>query len=143
MASKHSKKTLALLARHPTLEDWIISNLSSDQLHALMTAPVGEVAFGEGHPLTSQRLGVELWRAYRDQVVFELECLLGEDEDHAIAPTGSDRHAYFHASVCVAIGNYAREQDELMEGVIERQRREIAQAMAAAPTGQTARRPRL
>ncbi|SDW49977.1 hypothetical protein SAMN05518669_101803 [Variovorax sp. YR634] len=140
---RHSKKTLALLARYPTLEDWIINNLSADQLHALMNAPMWEVAFGDSHPLTSQRLGVELWRAYWDQVVFELECLLGEDEDHAIAPTGCDRNAYFHESVCFAIGNYAREQDELMDGVIERQKQEIAQAMAAVPMEQAASRPRL
>ena len=140
---KHSKKTLALLAQFPNFDDWIINNLSSDQLHALMTAPMGEVAFGEGHPLTSQRLSVELWRAYRDQVVFELECLLGEDEDHTKPFLGVDRNEYFHDAVCIAIGNYAREQDELMEGVIERQKREIAQAMAAVPIGQPARRPRL
>lgn len=143
MSNKPSKKTLALLARHPTLEDWIISNLSADQLHAVMNAPMWQFAFGEGHPLTSQRLGVELWRAYRAQVVFELECLWDEDEDHTKPFLGVDRNEYFHDAVCIAIGNYAREQDELMEGVIERQRREIAQAMAAAPIGQPERRPRL
>ena len=140
---KHSKKTLALLAQFPNFEDWIISNLSADQLHALMNAPLWEVGFGAGHPLNSQRLGVELWRAYLGQVVFELECLWGEDEDHTKPFLGVDRNEYFHAAVCIAIGNYAREQGELMEGVIERQRREIAQAMAAAPIGQPARRPRL
>jgi hypothetical protein len=140
---KHSKKTLALLARHPTLKDWIISNLSADQLHAVMNAPMWLFDLGEAHPLTSQRLGVELWRAYRDQVVFELECLWGEDEDHTKPFRGVDRNEYFHEAVRIAIGNYAREQDELMDGVIERQRREIAQAMADAPIGQPARRPRL
>lgn len=143
MASKPSKKTLALLAQFPNFDDWIINNLSADQLQALMDAPLWEVAFGDGHPLTSQRLGVELWRAYRDQVIFEMECIWGEDYDYTQPSRNCNRHAYFHASVCIAIGNYAREQDELMEGVIERQRREIAQAMAAAPTGQPARRPRL
>jgi hypothetical protein len=143
MANKHSKKTLALLAQFPNFDDWIINNLSADQLHALMNAPMWGFAFGVGHPLTSQRLGVELWRAYRDQVVFELECLWGEDEDHTKPFRGVDRNEYFHDAVCIAIGNYAREQDDLMEEVIERQKREIAQAMAAVPIGQPARRPRL
>ena len=140
---KHSKKTLALLAQFPNFDNWIINNLSAEQLYAVMQAQMGAVNFGGNHPLTSQLLGVALWRAYRDQVIFELECIWGEDNDYTqLAPT-CDRNEYFHASVCIAIGNYAREQDELMEAVIERQKGEIAQAMAAAPIGQPERRPRL
>jgi len=136
---KHSKATLALLAQYPELGDWVINNLSAEQLQAVMQAPFGTVGFGEGHPLNSQVLGVQLWRAYRDQVVFELECVWGEDENHAIPPGGCHPHEYFHQSVCMAIGNYANEQSELMEGVVERRRREIE--MAAGPARQPIGQP--
>lgn len=143
MSNRPSKKTLALLARHPQLDDWIINNLSAEQLQAVMQAPLGTGNFGGDHPLNSQSLGVALWRAYRDQIVFELECIWGDGWDYTRPSPTCDRNAYFHASVCTAIGNYATDQDELMEGVIERQRREIAQATEAAPIGQPERRPRL
>ena len=143
MASKHSKKTLALLAQFPNFDSWIINNLSAEQLYAVMQTQMGAVNFGGNHPLNSQLLGVALWRAYRDQIIFELECIWGEDNDYTQPAPTCDRNEYFHASVCIAIGNYAREQDELMEAVIERQKGEIAQAMAAAPIGQPERRPRL
>lgn len=132
MASKHSKKTLALLAQFPGFDDWIINNLTADQLHAVMDAPLGVVMFGEAHPLNSQELGVQLWRAYRDAVVFEMECRWGEDENHAIPPLGCDRLAYFHEAVCDAIKLYAREQPELLDKTVERQRREIEVATGTA-----------
>jgi len=138
MTSKHSKKTLALLAQYPNFDDWIINNLSAEQLQAVMEAPFGTASFGDGHPLNSRKLGVQLWRAYWDQVVFELECVWGEDENHAIPPSGCDRHAYFHESVCMAVGNYANEQSELMEGVVARQRREIEVAASPAQSSVSA-----
>ena len=143
MASKYSKKTLALLAQFPNFENWIINNLSAEQLYAVMQTQMGTVNFGGDHPLNSQLLGVALWRAYRDQVIFELECIWGEDNDYTQPAPTCDKNEYFHAQVCIAIGNYAREQDELMEAVIERQKGEIAQAMAAAPIGQHRHYPRL
>jgi len=125
MASRHSKKTLALKAQFPVIADWIINNLTPDQLIVVMESSFNTLWFGEDHPLNSQELGVQLWRAYRNQVVFELECLWGEDRSYALAPVNCDRFVYFHAAVCVAVGNYAREQSELMDGIVERQRREI------------------
>ena len=138
-----SKKTLAHLAQYPTLADWVIKSLSVEQLQALMQAPCGMVSFEEGHPLNSQSLGVQLWRAHRRQVVFELECLWGEDEDYSKAPRGPERNEYFHAAVCFAIGNYAREQSELMQGVIERQRCEIAEVSATPAPSHSDSRLRL
>ena len=121
----HSKKTLALLAQFPGFDDWIINNLTPDQLLEVIQTPLYVVCFREGHPLNSQELGVQLWRAYRSAVVFELECRWGEDENHAIPPLGCDRLAYFHESVCVAIGLFATEQPELLDQTVERMRREI------------------
>lgn len=138
MASKHSKKTLALLAQFPGFDDWIINNLTPDQLLAVIQTPLDVVMFGEAHPLNSQELGVQLWRAYRDSVVFELECRWGEDDNHAIPPVGCDRLVYFHESVCNAIGLFATEQPELLDKTVERMRREIevSTGPAQSPPGQ-------
>ncbi len=148
MASKPSKKTLALLAQFPEFFDWIVGNLTPEQLLATQEAPSFTVWFGEGHPLNNQELAVQVWRAYRRSVVFELECRWGEDADYTRPPKGCNRLAYFHESVCTAVGNFATEEPELLEGIVARQRCEIeaatgpAQLPASQPAG-AERRPRL
>lgn len=136
---KHSKKTLALLAQFPGFNDWIVNNLTPEQLVAVIQSPTHTVWFGEGHPLNSQELAVQLWRAYREAVVFELECRWGEDEDHSLPPIGCDRLAYFHQSVCDAIGLFATEQPELVDQTVQRVRREIeaATGLGQPPTSET------
>lgn len=136
MASKHSKKTLALLAQFPRFDDWIINNLTPDQLMMVKESQFDTVWFGEGHPLNSQELCVQLWRAYRKAVVFELECRWGNFDDHARPPTGCEPLVYFHQSVCNAMGLFVGEQPELLDKAVERQRRDIdASTGPAQPTG--------
>jgi len=122
---KQSKSTMALLAQFPGFDDWIINNLTPNQLLAVMQTRLGVVGFGEAHPLNSRELGVQLWRAYRYEVVFELNCRWGDDENHAIPPLGCNRFAYFHEAVCDAIKLFARAQPELLKKTVERQRSEI------------------
>lgn len=125
MASKHSKKTLALLVQFPGFYDWIINNFTPDQLIMVKESQFDTVWFGEGHPLNSQELCVQLWRAYRGAVVFELKCRWGNFNDHARPPAGSDPFVYFHQSVCNAIGLFVGEQPELLDEVVKRHRCDI------------------
>ena len=145
MASKPSKKTLALLAQFPCFDDWIVENLSASQLIRL-TQCGDPKDLGEEHPLRSEELGVSLWRAYKSEVLFELKCRWPEgDFDLAQGP---NRHAWIPVWVCMAIALYATAQPELVDRVLARQRREIADACSPAQTGteiskETARRNRL
>ena len=132
MTTKHSKKTLALLAQFPEFYDWIVGNLTPCQLVAMQQTPLDTVWFGEGHPLNSQELGVQLWRAYRHAVIFELECKWGEDSDFALPPIGCDRLVYFHHTVCDGIKLFAWEEPSMLAEIVERQRREIETAAGPA-----------
>ena len=146
--TRHSKKTLALLAQFPELSDWIINNMTPSQLMTVKESPIDTVWFGDGHPLNSQELGVQLWRAYQHAVVFELECKWGEDENFFLPPTGCDRLVYFHHMVCDGIKLYAWAEPEVLDKIVERHRREIeaatgpAQASASQP-GANSRQNRL
>lgn len=148
MASKHSKKTLALVAQFPEFYDWIIGNLTPSQLVSVQQAPLDTVWFGEGHPLNSQELGVQLWRAYRRAVIFELECKWGEDEDFALPTIGCDRLVYFHHMVCDGIKLFAWAEPTMLAEIVERQRIEIEAAAGpvqppAVQPGNAGRSPRL
>lgn len=131
MASKYSKSTVALLAQFPAFDDWIVNNLTPDQLIAVRESCLGEVSFGDGHPMDSQVLGVQLWRAYRPAVLFELKCRWPE-KCFSQPLKGCDRLAHFHQSVCMAIGLFVAEQPELIDKIIELQRREIETATGFA-----------
>jgi hypothetical protein len=137
--AKHSKATLALLAQFPTFDDWIINNLTPDQINAVLQSPFEVVFFGESHPLNTQDLGVQLWRAYRGAVLFELKGRWGgSDQDHVHPPPDSDPLSYFHQMVCNAIALFASEQPELLENAAARQRREIEAATGPAqPAGKS------
>ena len=137
MASKASKRTLALLGEFPYFSDWITNNLRPDQLIAVRDSERGAVDFGDGHPLSSQETGVELWRAYKSAVLFELKCRW-PDENFSRPFDGIDHLSYFHSMVGIAVGLYVSEQPELLEATVERQRREIEAATGPArrPTGQ-------
>ena len=132
MASKHSKATIALLAQFPCFDDWIVENLSASQLMRL-TECDGPQDLEEGHPLWSEAVGVKLWRAYKQAVLFELQCRWGDNDFDP--PLGPDRPPCIHAWVCTAIALYATEQPELVDRAVARQRREIAEASGPAQTG--------
>lgn len=125
MTIKHSKKTLALLAQFPGFDDWIINNLTPEQIMAVVSSSFDAVFFGKGHPLNSQELGVQLWRAYKRAVVFEMQYRWGDDSDYFHPPDGCEPLTYFHQSVCNAIGLFVREQPELLDKSVERHRRDI------------------
>lgn len=148
MATKHSKATLTLLAQFPTFDDWIINNLTPDQLVVVMKSTVGKTSFGDGHPLNSQKLCVQLWRAYKRAVLFELEYRSSKGWGYSSSLAHPDRLAYFHRAVCIAIGLYLFEQPELLDKAVERTRREIADSAGPAqsptnPQGSLKRRNRL
>ena len=134
MASKHSKKTLELLAQHPAFDSWIINNLTPEQLDAVRLSEFDQVWFGDAHPLNSEELGVLLWRAYRKAVVFELKYRWGDNANYDSPPAGCEPAAYFHQSVCNAISLFVNEQPELMDKTVERHRREIEEASGPGRT---------
>ena len=72
MASKHSKNTIALLARYPTFRDWVVMNLTAAQLDAVCHAPRGTLSFGAGHPLNDQKFVAGVFRAYRWEVIAQI-----------------------------------------------------------------------
>lgn len=127
--AKHSKATLALLDRYPDFDDWIINNLSPSELIKVRDTRLDVVSPEDKHPLTDQALGVQLWRAYKSSVVFELRTRWPDGGDFYTPPAGCDRLAYFHKSVWMAVGLFAADQPELLDRTVERHRREIEDAI--------------
>ena len=132
MASKPSKKTVALLAQFPALDHWIVGNLSASQLTHL-TEHFEPQQLDPEHPLSSEAVGVGLWRAYKSEVLFELGCRGGISEFRP--PKGPAGYACIHLLVCAAIALYATAQPELVDRAIARERGEIEAATGPAQAG--------
>jgi len=133
--SKPSKATLALRAQFPALDHWIVENLSANQLTHLMECMWPPSA--EGHPMCSEQLAVSLWRAYKSEVIFELECRWGGlNFNPQPGPAG---YPDIHIWVCGAIALYATAQPELLDRIVARERREIEAATGPAHLGAISR----
>lgn len=135
----HSKKTIALLSQHPTFSDWIVNNLSASQLASISNSPDSTVSFGEGHPLSCEALGVQLWKAYTSSIIYELAFRHGDLENYGTPVFNGFAPAYYHQAVCDAIKYFAYEEPDLLKQIVAKQRAEIEASTGPAQTlGSTA-----
>ncbi len=67
---KHSKKTVALKAQFPTLQDWVAQNLTTGHLGEICQAPRDRVIFSAAHPLNDEKAAAAVFRAYKQEAIW-------------------------------------------------------------------------
>jgi hypothetical protein len=125
--AKQSKATLALLARFPTFRDWMINNLTPEQVLALIEMRPSPGYYDGSHPLSGFAVAVGLCQAYRDAISFAVR---GSDwaTYRANARRLSGRKVYCRVWVLSAAHVIAASDSELLDLTVQRQRREIEAA---------------
>jgi hypothetical protein len=121
--ARQSKATQALLAQFPTFRDWIVYNLTPDQLCQIGASSIEATAFPGDHPLNSRKLGVQLWRAFEGAVVFA--AFYPYPGEFICPTTADDRQERFHRRVCMAIHLLLTREPELLVQSAERHRGDI------------------
>jgi hypothetical protein len=114
MANK-SKNTIALLARYPTFQDWVMQKLTTAQLDAICQTPPGNLSFGANHPLNDEKFSAGIFRAYRSDVIWQIEYHF--DSFDSYLTMRGHRETFdetYHLSVVWAIAFMVQEHPELM-----------------------------
>lgn len=141
--AKHSKATLA---RFPTFRDWVLGNLTVAQIEAMCEAQRGSLWFGDDHPLNCEDIAMEVFRAYRSEVVGQLEYqFVSLGHFGMIRGYGATRAQFHHHALIVSIVFMTMEHPEVIEEArraeaVAAERREIDAAadtskQTAAPAG--------
>lgn len=126
--AKQSKASLALLARFPTFRDWMINNLTPEQVLALREVRPGPGHDDGSHPLYSSfSVAVRLCQAYRDEISSELR-RLNLPSSRGRSAGLSDWKSACRFWVYSAAYLIAASDSGLLNLTVQRQRREIEAA---------------
>lgn len=115
-----SKKTMALLAQYPTFQEWVVKNLTASQLDAIRHSPRDSVCFPHGNPLNDEKFAAGVFRAYRSEVVGQLQYQFASlDEFDFMRGGQSTFDAFYHHALITAIALMTKEYPEVLQQVVD------------------------
>lgn len=118
MASKPSKNTIALLAQYPTFRDWMVNNLTAEQLDGICYAERFSLSFGPGHPLNDEKFAAGLFRAYRSDIISQIKYQYTSFDNFLVMRGyGPTFDGTYHLSVVWAIVFMTQEHPEVYQEI--------------------------
>lgn len=117
---KQSKNTMALLAEYPTFQEWVIKNLTLSHLDAIRNSSRDSVCFPHGNPLNDEKFAAGVFRAYRSEVVGQLQYQFASLDEFDMMRGGQTTFdAFYHHALITAIALMTEEYPQVLKQVVD------------------------